>query len=119
MAGGFKAALGGLLGRLGGFPAAPPAATGVPVSLLDDALWQIKIGSDALGWRDVNDECGDLVYSHVRPGGPASASCTIPGDVWGIGYNELRPDMRLIVYYAGEWCWSGFILPRPTEYEGQ
>jgi hypothetical protein len=86
---------------------------------LDDALWQITCGSDAQGWRDVTDECGGLVYSNVRPGGAASCSFTIPGDVAALGYNELRPDSRLKVVYADEVAWDGFILPRGVSYQGE
>ena len=86
---------------------------------LDDSLWQITAGSDAQGWRDVTDECGDLVYSNVRPGGAASCSFTIPGDIADLGYNELQPDMRLKVCYADEVCWDGFILPRGVNYQGE
>lgn len=67
-------------------------------------------------WRDVTDEVGGLVYSNVRPGGAASCSFTLPADVWGIGYNELKADSRLIVRYAGRVVWDGFILPRGVAY---
>ena len=58
-----------------------------PQPQVDDALWQILAGDDTNGWRDITDECGGLVYSTVMPGGPASASFTLPADVWGLGYN--------------------------------
>ena len=45
---------------------------------LDESLWQVTCGSDAGGCRDVTDEVGDLIYSHVRPGGPASCSSASP-----------------------------------------
>ena len=85
---------------------------------VDGALWQVTCGSDAGGWRDVTDEVGDLTYSHVRPGGPASCSFSVPADLGGVGYNELQPDEELIVRYAGELAWSGYVLPRGLSYRG-
>jgi hypothetical protein len=86
---------------------------------VDDTLWQIVAGSDASGWRDITDECGDLVYSNVRPGGAASASFTLPADVWGLGYNEVSADSRLKVSYAGRTVWDGYVLPRGVNYQGE
>ena len=53
------------------------------------------------------------------PGGPASASFSLPADVWGLGYNEVRADSKLKVSYAGRSVWSGFILPRGVNYQGE
>jgi len=86
---------------------------------IDDSLWQVTVGDDAQGWRDVTDETGDLTYSNVRPGGAASCSFTIPGDLAALGYNELRPDSRLVVRYAGQVVWDGYLLPRPISYQGE
>jgi len=86
---------------------------------VDDTLWQILAGDDATGWRDITDECGGLVYSTVMPGGPGSASFSLPADVWGLGYNEVRADSKLKISYAGKTPWSGFILPRGVNYQGE
>lgn len=86
---------------------------------VDDTLWQVLAGDDTIGWRDITDECGDLVYSNVRPGGPASCSFSLPADVWGLGYNEVRADSQLRVSYAGRGVWSGFVLPRGINYQGE
>jgi hypothetical protein len=86
---------------------------------IDDTLWQIVVGSDATGWRDITDEAGNLTYSNVRPGGPASCTFTVPADVSGRGYNELQPDEEVVVRYAGEIVWSGYVLPRAVQYQGE
>lgn len=86
---------------------------------VDDALWQVIAGDDTNGWRDITDECGDLVYSNVRPGGAASASFTLPADVWGLGYNQVRSDSRLKISYAGRTVWDGYVLPRGVNYVGE
>ena len=120
MAFGFKSVL-PWFARFGGRSTAAypdPTAAGVPTTLLDDSLWLIVVGSTAQGWRDITDECPDLVYSNVRSGGPASCSFTSPADIWGMGANELRPDMRVVVRYAGEVAFFGTILPRSTSYTG-
>lgn len=86
---------------------------------VDDSLWQILVGSDTSGWRDITHEAGNLTYSNVRPGGPSSCSFTVSADVWGVGLNELRPDQHIVVRYAGIRVWSGFALPRSITYQGE
>lgn len=86
---------------------------------VDKALWQIAAGDATRGYRDITDEVDGLTYSNVRPGGAASCSFSVSADVWGRGYNELQPDERLIVRYAGTVVWDGYILPRKTTYQGE
>jgi len=89
------------------------------VTDVDDTLWQVTAGNETDGWRDITDEVGDLTFTHVRPGGPGSCSFTVPADVWSHGYNELQPDQRIVVRYAGEVVWGkGYILPRGIDYQG-
>lgn len=85
---------------------------------IDESLWQIMVGNNTQGWRDITGEISGLTYSHVRPGGAASCSFTISADVEGLGYNELQPDQLLAVRYEGELVWDGYILPRGINYRG-
>jgi hypothetical protein len=88
--------------------------------LVRDSLWQIVVGSDELGWRDITEEVDvkSLQYSTVRPGGYASCSFSLMVDSWDVGYNELRTDARCRVSYGGVVVWVGFVLPRGLDYEG-
>jgi len=100
------------------YTASPDIAVADIAVDVDDTLWQVTVGGTTVGWRDITDEVGNLVYSNVRPGGAASASFTVPADVWSLGYNELRPDERLVIRYAGTVVWDGYVLPRGVNYQG-
>ena len=98
----------------------PSAVTRAGVDAdLDESLWQILAGDDTLCWRDITGDVGSLVYSHVRPGGPASCSFSAPADLIGLGYNELQTDEQIVVRYAGQLAWSGYVLPRGRSYGGE
>jgi hypothetical protein len=105
-----------------GVPAPPvvaPTTAGVLDTLLDDALFSIVVGDDTQGWRDITDEAGSFVCSNVRPGGAGACSFTLPADIWSLGYNEVRPDSRLVARYDGEVFWDGIILTRSVAYRGE